>query len=341
MGYIYIIKNTVNDKVYIGQTQKTLNIRFEWHKYNARNCVYGSKNKLYPAMRIIGINNFYIEMLMETDNIDELNELESYYICEYNSINNGYNCIMPNGKYNIDSETIENILADYVMGEHIVDLAIRYNKTHAKIVSIISGYDRLIEYGVNKSFESIHVIIYDLKFNPIHYFKSIKDALNWLHSKVQFTYDKRSAYTRIKISVNTGRMLFNHRWQLASDLVYEDKIFRTKFDKEAYIQGKPTYQPEGKQYYIVDGAIDDIIERYSIKHKKANLCIKCGKEISRKAKMCLDCYNKDRVGKIRGFNKEQVIDAINSTNTFTKAAEKLGITQGTLKYYRDKYHIEN
>ena len=27
-------------------------------------------------------------------------------------------------------------------------------------------------------------------------------------------------------------MLFNHRWQLASDLVYEDKIFRTKFDKE-------------------------------------------------------------------------------------------------------------
>ena len=45
MGYIYMIKNTINDKIYIGQTQKSLDERFEWYKYNARNHVYGSKNK--------------------------------------------------------------------------------------------------------------------------------------------------------------------------------------------------------------------------------------------------------------------------------------------------------
>ena len=31
MGYIYIIKNTVNDKVYIGKTIQTLERRFQKH----------------------------------------------------------------------------------------------------------------------------------------------------------------------------------------------------------------------------------------------------------------------------------------------------------------------
>ena len=340
MGYIYMIKNTINDKIYIGQTQKSLDERFEWYKYNARNHVYGSKNKLYPAMNLIGIDNFYIEMLVENHNISELTKLESYYINEYDSINKGYNCVMPNSTYNVDSETIENIIYDYILGESISDLAIKYDKTYTKIVHIVSGHNRSIEYEIDKSFKPIEIVIYDLKFNPIHYFKSIKDGLNWLHTKMEFTYDKRSAYSRIKIAANTGRMLFNHRWQLASDLVYDDKVFRTKFDKEAYIQGKPAYQPEGKQYYIVDGALDSILNKYSNKHKNINACYKCGKIISRHAKMCVDCSNKSKVGSIKGFSKEAIVQAIDNSNNFNEAAKILGITSGTLKYYRDKYNIK-
>lgn len=36
-GRIYIIKNTVNDKVYVGQTKVSLKLRFQNHLSAARN----------------------------------------------------------------------------------------------------------------------------------------------------------------------------------------------------------------------------------------------------------------------------------------------------------------
>ena len=35
-GSIYIIRNTINDKVYIGQTTQTIGIRFTNHKMGRR-----------------------------------------------------------------------------------------------------------------------------------------------------------------------------------------------------------------------------------------------------------------------------------------------------------------
>lgn len=88
-GTIYIIKNKVNKKVYIGQTTININERFKQHM---KNSTINSKNqKFYRAIKKYGKENFYIEAL--ENNIDEnkLNEKEIYYIDKYNSFFNGYN----------------------------------------------------------------------------------------------------------------------------------------------------------------------------------------------------------------------------------------------------------
>lgn len=89
MGYIYKIVNSVNGKVYIGQTQKRLGRRWTQHKNCAkRELPY--RSKLYDAMRKYGYDSFSISVVEECEN-DALNEREIFWIEQFDSINNGYN----------------------------------------------------------------------------------------------------------------------------------------------------------------------------------------------------------------------------------------------------------
>ena len=89
MAFIYIIKNTINNKVYIGQTINSLERRFKQHI-----TALSKKNQaITQAMDKYGVNNFYIEALEEgVFTQKELNDLEVEYIKKYNSLSpNGYN----------------------------------------------------------------------------------------------------------------------------------------------------------------------------------------------------------------------------------------------------------
>ena len=81
-GFIYIIKNTVNNKVYIGQTRTSVNQRWLEHLRHAR---YG-KQVINRAMRKYGTNKFYIETL-EICEVTLLDTREMYYIDLYDSTN--------------------------------------------------------------------------------------------------------------------------------------------------------------------------------------------------------------------------------------------------------------
>lgn len=95
-GYIYKIINNVNDKVYIGQTRRTIKQRWKDHC----NSIYTSRYNciLYNAMVKYGVECFNIVQLgeykfeNESDLTIKLNEEEIKYIQEYNSLKpNGYN----------------------------------------------------------------------------------------------------------------------------------------------------------------------------------------------------------------------------------------------------------
>lgn len=84
MGKIYLIRNTINNKVYVGQTKLTLEQRFKEHQQHSK------KTAISHAIQKYGKENFIIELLEEC-NITNLDKKETFYIKKYNSYEQGYN----------------------------------------------------------------------------------------------------------------------------------------------------------------------------------------------------------------------------------------------------------
>lgn len=92
MGYIYLITNLKNHKLYIGQTVNPISYRWREHINEAYE---GNKSNslLHRAIIKYGLLNFNVEQLEECLN-SELNEKEKYYIKKYDTYythNKGYN----------------------------------------------------------------------------------------------------------------------------------------------------------------------------------------------------------------------------------------------------------
>lgn len=93
MGVIYKIENTVNHKVYIGQTSnKYPSTRWSAHKNTRKN------HPLYNSIKKYGIENFTFIVVINDVPIEELSEKEKEYIKLFDCIHpRGYN-LTPGGK---------------------------------------------------------------------------------------------------------------------------------------------------------------------------------------------------------------------------------------------------
>lgn len=85
---IYKATNKLNGKCYIGQTTRNLNVRKNIHEKCAED---GSKTKFHNAIKKYGKENFNREVVEIVNDKDKLNELETFYIRKFDSVNNGYN----------------------------------------------------------------------------------------------------------------------------------------------------------------------------------------------------------------------------------------------------------
>lgn len=87
--YIYKITNKLNNKAYIGQTTKSIQIRF------IRHCWHSEVKKNMPidlAIHKYGKENFLLEEICKCDSLKDLNEKEIYYVKFFNTISpSGYN----------------------------------------------------------------------------------------------------------------------------------------------------------------------------------------------------------------------------------------------------------
>ena len=75
---IYRITNTLNSKIYVGQTVHGLLYRWGQHKRNALN--YNIGYPLYRAIRKYGIENFTVELIDLADSVEESNAKEIFWI---------------------------------------------------------------------------------------------------------------------------------------------------------------------------------------------------------------------------------------------------------------------
>jgi group I intron endonuclease len=88
---IYMLRNKINGKLYIGQTVRDINERLrEYRKAASRK---NSRQAIYLAINKHGWSNFNAFVLDRASSQEELDALEQYWISHYN-------CVAPNG-YNL------------------------------------------------------------------------------------------------------------------------------------------------------------------------------------------------------------------------------------------------
>lgn len=84
-GCIYKIINDINDKVYVGETTRSLEDRFSEHCFDKR-----STSKIHKAIQELGWQHFKI-VEIEKVPLSQIFERETYWVQYYNSYKNGYN----------------------------------------------------------------------------------------------------------------------------------------------------------------------------------------------------------------------------------------------------------
>lgn len=183
---IYKIYNTINNKLYIGQTTKTAEKRFSEHLKNADT---GKRGRLYNAMRKHGLSNFFVEVVENIDVCDNykevLDEREKFWINYYGSVESGYNVTYGGDSNPMLSEVGRKIHAERVRSKEVrqaVSLGMKkyraehpFTEEHRKNLSNAMKGNHNFGTGDTRSIGCYCVD----EFNNEHHFHSIKDATVW------------------------------------------------------------------------------------------------------------------------------------------------------------------
>ena len=86
---VYLVRNKLSGKCYVGKTTRVLSERWHEHIRDARN--QRKSGVFYDDLRKLGVGAFEISVLGEADCQRRLNQIERKYIRRYDAVNSGYN----------------------------------------------------------------------------------------------------------------------------------------------------------------------------------------------------------------------------------------------------------
>ncbi len=179
LGYVYKITNDINDKVYIGETTRSLEVRFQEHAFEKR-----STSRIHKAIQELGWQHFKIQEI-ERVPISQLYERETYWISEYNSYHNGYNG-NPSGQWEGGNQR-------YWDSVHVIEPNIYFDSAEdmgRKVHSLTSWSFRFCNDKVKECLsKNIPFLDYHLEYKrvPIEEISSIEDQENWIKTlNIQF-----------------------------------------------------------------------------------------------------------------------------------------------------------
>ena len=203
-GFIYMIKNKLNNKIYIGQTTRNLNKRYYEYK-SAYNKQTFYNQYLLNSYNKYGFDNFEFSIIDTASTMDELNAKEKNYILKYKSYdrNIGYN-IELGGNNAIPSEETLNKMSYSHKG-------IKQTETWIKKRIAPAGSDDAKKYGKVKTEEEKK---YLSEHSPKYWLGKKRDEET--RKKISETKKKRGvskkqikAYfkTVYKIDINTNKIV--------------------------------------------------------------------------------------------------------------------------------------
>ena len=225
---IYVIKNKINNKVYVGQAIDPQH-RFIAHISRAK--TNADSSPIHDAITTLGKENFYYEIL-EKD-IENYNEKERYWI-------KALNCKVPNG-YNLTDGGEEpptfygenhprSVISDETVFQIIDDL--KWSKLTQKQIANKYGVNTQMITSINiGNSHKIDFIDYPIRVGtPYHLLPEEVDNIQWLLINTEFTIQNIADYFHVSTGtikhINAGRNYKN------SALTYPLKTGRAKGEKE-------------------------------------------------------------------------------------------------------------
>lgn len=193
-GFIYIIRNTVNSKVYIGQTRTSVEQRWREHLRHAQ---YGDQ-VINRAMKKYGVNKFYIETL-EICDIKVLDEREIYYIDLFDSTDKskGYNVSIGGNTPRFKRRTLS-----------ISDLVDLYVNKKFTLEEIAKKY-RVSRYIINTELTNAGVTIRDRHESKSMFNRISKDVLE-KYLREGKTLRKAAKLANISYTLFRKACIYNH-----------------------------------------------------------------------------------------------------------------------------------
>lgn len=232
IGNLYIIKNTVNDKVYIGKTYNTIEQRFKEHKQDARR-ESRKHNKFQRAIRKYGEENFYIELLGQFEE-GLLEDKEIEYIAKYDSYHNGYNSTLGGDSGKILELDEGLIIDDWENGMSINGIARKHSVGPQAIRSVLINNNL---YSIKEPDEKIKIWVYDKMWNRVKLLESRAEAIKYIENVLNMSIPY-SVCQRLDEACSVNKIAFNSYWQKPDDLFFNGKEFNSTYDKEQFIMGK-------------------------------------------------------------------------------------------------------
>lgn len=207
MAYIYQIINDVNQKIYVGKTEFSIEKRFKEHcndAFRERN----EKRPLYSAMRKYGIENFHIELIEETD---KANERETYWIEKLGSFKWGYNATMGgDGRKYLDYDLV---VATYREIKNIKETATKLQISTDSVENILKERKEKIysQQEVNKNFYGKMIKQLNQDNELIQIFSSAKEAARYIRPNITSVGGVASHIT--DVCKGKRKTAYGYNWQ--------------------------------------------------------------------------------------------------------------------------------
>lgn len=222
MGLIYKVINDINNKVYIGKTTRTLEIR--WKDHQKDSCY--TNNKFYYAIRKYGVEHF--SPIIIEDNIPEaeLNNREIYWINFYNSYKNGYNSTI--GGEGDKKYSEEEILNLWNRGYSCSDISSELGCTYMTASYTLSNLGIDTEQKKQRSAKirekknSIPIEQYDFEGNFIKRFNTSKEI-------------KEAGFDRNEVNRCCAHCAYSHKgflWRRINDTLSIEEIVKMNKNKK-------------------------------------------------------------------------------------------------------------
>jgi len=229
-GYIYKVTNLANGKTYIGQTTKSLEERWREHLYTNPTRKY----LLHKAIQKYGKENFKIELLAEAHFSEMIDDLERFYITQYNSIQpNGYNLESGGNKYKKLHEDVKKKIKDSNSG-------FRCKQPNAKPITCMD-----IKTGIEWSYPNMGAAEHDGFCR-----QSISGCLRgreWSHAGKRWKWAEQNSYLEFEFKKGSKKLI------KILEIATQDRRppKRRFFEKRVYIATSLITQ-EVKKFYMED-----------------------------------------------------------------------------------------